>query len=333
MALTYGSGTSDASFRAAHRFARAWAPSAVLDDIAPPLEKMAAAPEPPRLTAAQTIEGSRVRARRVAGDATPGFGAFLDGTQQSRVVFYADGLPVVHGTVAAVVRVRHNRRMTTWPRGPLVARRLYIPRAYVDPALWAAADRDGFEPRDTTTPDRAGTAPSRHPFSLLERAVHDVQEDRERIEQTLAEDWCAREHLPICIDGGIAKSEAVATASCAVGVVKSHRTLYVDGDDLQTVLSLPCGWRSSVFEMRSSRRTPVASWYLRIRDPRGRDPMWGLVRVECARPEDVARVGDRADEVSRWVLAEATPLALPDGRWDRMVYGIRDCEEFLRAIS
>ena len=25
-------------------------------------------------------------------------------------------------------------------------------------------------------------------------------------------------------------------------------------------------------------------------------------------------------------------LALPDGRWDKMVYGIRDCEEFLRAV-
>ena len=27
-----------------------------------------------------------------------------------------------------------------------------------------------------------------------------------------------------------------------------------------------------------------------------------------------------------------TPLALPDGRWDKMMYGIRDCEEFLRAV-
>src|SRR5215208_277437 len=242
-------------------------------------------------------------------------------------------MPIVHGSLAAVVRVRQNRRMTTWPRGPLVARRLYIPRLYVDPALWNAAVDGGFSPCDTTTPDREGAIPSRHPFSLVERAVHDVQEDRETVEQSLAEQWCALSRTPVCIDGGIAKSEAVATASCAVGVVKSHRTLYVDGDDLQTVLGLQCGWRSSVFEVRSSRRTPVASWYLRLRDPRGHDPMWGLVRVECARPLDLATVGERADEVSRWVLAEVTPLALPDGRWDRMVYGIRDCEEFLRATS
>ena len=28
----------------------------------------------------------------------------------------------------------------------------------------------------------------------------------------------------------------------------------------------------------------------------------------------------------------ALSLALPDGRWDKMVYGIRDCEEFLKAV-
>jgi hypothetical protein len=33
------------------------------------------------------------------------------------------------------------------------------------------------------------------------------------------------------------------------------------------------------------------------------------------------------------VLAEASPLALPDARWDVMSYPVRDCEEFLRAIA
>jgi hypothetical protein len=44
-------------------------------------------------------------------------------------------------------------------------------------------------------------------------------------------------------------------------------------------------------------------------------------------------IGERANEVSRWILAEASPLALPDSRWDKMVYGVRDCEEFLRAVQ
>src|SRR5205807_10418860 len=98
---------------------------------------------------------------------------------------------------------------------------------------------------------------------------------------------------------------------------------------------LKAGERSSVVRVTSRRRTPVASWYLRLRDAAGRDPLWGLVRVEVAEPKDTSSksVGTRADEVSRWVLAEALPLSLPDARWDKMVYGIRDCEEFLRAIQ
>jgi hypothetical protein len=54
------------------------------------------------------------------------------------------------------------------------------------------------------------------------------------------------------------------------------------------------------------------------------------VRVEIADASDAVT---RADEISRWVLAESSPLSLPDGRWDKMAYGIRDAEEFLRAIS
>jgi hypothetical protein len=90
-----------------------------------------------------------------------------------------------------------------------------------------------------------------------------------------------------------------------------------------------------VFRITSRKRTTVASWYLRLRDPAGHDPMWGLVRVEVAHPAPDAadRIGERADEVSRWILAEVAPLALPDARWDKMVYGVRDCEEFLRAIQ
>jgi len=74
----------------------------------------------------------------------------------------------------------------------------------------------------------------------------------------------------------------------------------------------------------------VVSWYLRLRNPHGHDAMFGLVRVEVADHGDYAA---RANDVSRWILAEVAPLSLPDGRWDKMVYGIRDCEQFLRAIA
>ena len=328
-ASTYGAAKTDASFRAVQRLLLQGIPGArPLDDDGLALEQRAAAVEPPRTVAARVIEGSVLRARPVLGAPAAAFAAFLDGTQRSRVLHYHDGLPIVHGTVAAVVRVRIARRLVTW-RKPAVESAAYAPCAFLPPSVPALLRESGIAVVDTTRPDASGETPNRHPFTLLERAVHMVQEARERVERTLAERWCDGESAPLFIDGGLSGSERVASSSCTVGIVKSHRTLYADGDVLATVLGLACGERSSVFRLTPLRRAPVASWYLRVRARGGHDPLWGLVRVEAAETD---RMTERADEVSRWVLAETAPLSLPDGRWDKMAYGIRDCEEFLKAI-
>jgi hypothetical protein len=286
--------------------------------------------QPARLISASIIEGHELRARRVFDPPAAGIAAFLDGTQHSTVVHHLPGgAPVVLGVVAGVIRDRRNQRLFTWRH--LVERRLYLARGAVAPNVWDRLGAIGLELRDTSEGD---DSVAEHPLALRESAVHRVQKDRERVEQQLALDWCGRENRPLLIDGGISSAEQVAHAACAVGVIKSHRTLYARGDAMETILALGHRERSSVFLVTSPKRASVASWYLRLRDARGRDPMWGLVRVEVAAPV-VGReddIGRRADQVSRWILAEAAPVALPDGRWDKMVYGVRDCEEFLRAV-
>jgi hypothetical protein len=295
----------------------------------PPLELATDAAPPARLISATIIEGHELRARRVFDRPAVGIAAFLDGTQESRVVAYAaSGAPIVFGTVAAVIRDRRNQRLHTWRH--VVERRLYASRPHLAPAAWERLEQFGFTLRDTAEPASSGSDPD-HPLALRERAKHRVQQDREAAEQSLAGEWCRREDRPVLIDGGISAADAVARAACAIGVIKSHRTLYARGDALRAVLALRAGERSSAFLVTSPKRTNVASWYLRLRDARGRDPMWGLVRVEVAAPAD-GEISGRADEVSRWLLAETAPVALPDARWDKMVYGVRDCEEFLRAV-
>ncbi len=286
----------------------------------------------PRLMSATLLEAGPLGARRVEGDAREQFRAFLDGTQCSEVANHLGAVPIMLGRAAAVVRVRRVRRLQTWGT-PLVETRVYCPRAMLPAGAWRVL-ADAFGELLVDSGDREGAAAS-HPFALRDAAVHLVQAHREALEHRLAEQWCRQETEPLFIDGGISGSEAVAVSACTVGVVKSHRTLYAEGDALAAVLALGQGERSSVFRITSPKRTTVASWYLRLRDPSGRDPMWGLVRVEMAHPPSGAldAVSARADEVSRWILAEASPLALPDARWDKMVYGVRDCEEFLRAIQ
>jgi hypothetical protein len=323
--------THDASFHAVQRRLAALIPDGAVVEGGAALELGASyAQDKPRLDPPALIEGKKLRPHRVAGDRVPHFSAFLDGTQSSRVAQYLGGIPIVHGAAAAVVRERRERRMTTWS-APLVRRRLYAPMELLPARVRAALHESGAEVLDTL---ERRELDSIHPFALQEAALQAVQRDREALERELAEAWVGARAEALLMDGGISDSERVARSAGVVGVVKSHRALHVHGDDLATVLRLEAGERSSVVRVTPRRRTPVASWYLRIRASAGRDPLWGLVRVEIAEPSGSARaVAARADEVSRWVLAEALPLAIPDGRWDKMVYGIRDCEEFLRAIQ
>ncbi len=290
------------------------------------------AQEKPRLDPPELLEGKALGARRVAGDPVVRFAAFLDGTQSSRVAQYVSGVPIVHGTVAAVIRTRQARRMTTW-NAPLVKRRLYVPLSLVAAGVRAALGESGADLFDTTA---HRTLESIHPFALQEAAFQAVQRDRAALERELAESWCTQSDTELLVDGGISDSTMVATSPSVVGVVKSHQQLYVHGDDLGVILRLGAGERSNVCRVAPRGRTPVASWYLRLRAATGHDPLWGLVRVEIAAPPartSVRKLGDRADEVSRWILAEALPLSVPDARWDKMVYPIRDCEEFLRSIQ
>jgi hypothetical protein len=295
-----------------------------------PLENTAPSIQPTRLLSADVIEGRELRALAVPGEPEVGLAAFLDGTQRSEVVRYVRGVPIIWGTVAAVIRDRRERRLHTWQH--TMEHRLYAPRTQLSDAEWEQFGRAGYSVTDASR--AAGGEPaSEHPLALREAVVHRVQEDRKRAEQRLAVAWCDAEDRRLMVDGGISDSDPVARSRSAIGVVKSHRTLYVCGAALAVVLGLRERERSSVFLISPERRASVASWYLRIRNPLGRDPMWGLVRVEMATGPKGGELTRRTDEVSRWILAEVSPVSLPDGRWHTMLYGVRDCEEFLRAIT
>ena len=294
-----------------------------------PLERQQRDMELPHVIDAEGAEDATLRARVVPGVPVAAIRAFLDGTQRSEVVGWCGALPLVYGSAGAVVRERLDRRLATWER-PLVQHRIYAPLAYAPRVELEAALGAMLE--DTTKPSADGTIVPPHPTLLLERATAAVSRNRELLEIALAERWCTSRAEPIMIDGGIGVSESVAQSACAVGVVKSHRTLYAEDDALKTVLALRRGERSSVIRIAPRGRSEVLSWYLRLRETEGRDALWGLVRVEM-RASAPAKVTERADEISRWVLAESSPLAAPDPRWDRMAYGIRSAEEFLRATN
>ena len=287
----------------------------------------------PTIAAVDLIEPAPFRAIRVADPRGPrvpsGFTAFLDGIQNHRLVNQDKGISIIWGTVAAAIRVRVNRKLISWTASPPVVRSsYYFPFRYL-PDL-AAKFKDNPRVVDTAEANEAGNFPSKHPAALIEAAVRRVQQDREKVETQLAESWCADDRGALYMDGSITSSAVTSGSTNAIGIIKTHRRLYADGKAFDVINTLqPCE-RTSVFRVTSKSRYPVASWYLRVRGAPRRDAFFGLVRVEAALGDDISA---RADEISRWVIAEGAPLSLPDGRWDKMAYGIRDTEEFLRAIS
>ncbi len=266
---------------------------------------------------ATLIEDRQVRSRPV-GPATPCPGplAFLDGVQQHQVVGYAGSSPLVAATVAAAVRLRTGRELKTVVE---LQERLLLGR----PAALAEAPAvPGYRPIALPDDD------PEHPIRDLDAAVAEVDDARSRLEVAAGDQFRRRSDGWLVVDGSLAQSPNWADDGRMLGVAKSHATLPFEGADLATYLRLPEGHRSSVFQPASRRVAPVYAWGLRLWDWTGRDLLFGLVRVEAAPREDTMA---RADEFSRWLLAERSPISAPDARWDRLLYGIHSVEAYLRA--
>jgi hypothetical protein len=109
-----------------------------------------------------------------------------------------------------------------------------------------------------------------------------------------------------------------------LGIIKSHDTLYLQ-EHLprlqQMVWAMAEFYRSSSFLLKSDSGE-VMSFYLRIHPPAS--PETGLLRIEYTDPYlDL-------DRVSKWLIAERSVRAYCS-RWDRQIYPINICEEYLKA--
>ncbi len=243
--------------------------------------------------------------------------AFLDGTQRYRIFAYGGCSPVAWVELGAAVRVRRARRFST----AVHLRRQFIAgrREVLD--LLAGAS-DGLS--QACIPDDV----PRHPHRELQAIRRLVDTARGRLEQAAGTAWREKSDQWLLVDGSLGVTPAWAADPKMLGIVKSHAALPFEGDDLVRYLRLPAAHRTSVFAPAPSVVAPVYSWALRLWDPGGRDVFHGLIRVECApRARSVAEAG----ELARRLLAERAPLSTPDARWDRLLYGFRDVEIFLRA--
>ncbi len=271
---------------------------------------------------ARVVEGRDVRAIPVGDPVTGPEGmGFVDGIQQFAVEGHFGVTPIVRARVAAAVLERREGTLRGAARS--VEEFLTVPCGRLTPAQREALD--GVE-----LPIRESDAGPR-PHPLLDRwaAVQVIEQRRDRCERDAAARFlAARPDAWLVVDGGVTGLAAVPGAERAIGVVKSHETQFLEATDLEAALTLPAGTRSSAFVRRGAGGVEATSWYLRLWPWSEEDLLHGLARVERLMARGAL---DSADEVSRWVLAERSPIADRDPRWDRLLYPMHHVEMYLRA--
>jgi hypothetical protein len=247
----------------------------------------------------------------------PGTVAFLDGVQRYEVMAYSGASPVVVAEVAAAVLERVDRQLHV---ADAARHRLVLARPE---ALSRLGDAIGGHVAVELPHDEPA-----HPVRDFQLARREVDAARGRLEVELGRRYRQRSEAWLIVDGTLAESPLWAADSRMLGVVKSHASLPFADLDLEQYLRLPPGCRSPVFQPAGHDVTPVYSWALRLWPWEGKDLLHGLIRVEAAPTVDTLA---QADQLSRWLLAERAPVGTPDPRWDRLLYGIRAVEQYLRA--
>ncbi|HEY3221197.1 MAG TPA: hypothetical protein VGJ80_10745 [Gemmatimonadales bacterium] len=293
----------------------------------PPPSAASSARDVDGIGSADIVEDAELQAHPIPGRhraVVPAAVSFLNGIERWSVVAYDGVAQLVNAYIAAAVCRRDERGVL---HATLEQSRAFAvaPVEGLTPSLRALLEQAA---PDIEPVDRALVG---QPARYLEQVESTVRRARARLERELAEASIASlgEHEWLVLDGLLSRSPAVARHPRALGVIKSHGAQFLEGRGLERALTLPAGYRSSVFAVRGGHtRTEVHSWYLRLWPWEGNDLLYGLLRVEARAAADTV---SRASELSSWLWAERAPLATPATRWDRLLYPLHHVEQYLKT--
>jgi hypothetical protein len=273
---------------------------------------------------ADLVEGNELQTHQIPEPRIPSPASFLNGMGRWSVVAYDGVVQIVNAYVAAAVCRRDDRGVlhATCERSRAFA---VAPIDRVSPTLRPLLEQAApdIEPVDGELVGQ--------PARYLEQVESTVRRARAHLERELAERATASLGADewLVLDGMLSRSPAVARHPRALGVIKSHGAQFLEGRGLERALTLPAGYRTSVFAVRGGHtRTEVYSWYLRLWPWEGNDLLYGLLRVEARADRETVT---RASALSSWLWAERAPLATPAARWDRLLYPLYHVEEYLKA--
>lgn len=243
-------------------------------------------------------------------------------------------VPIHFFAVGAVILQRDERRqLKLWAeaviRAGIVVERSLVP----DQRLIQQFERDGLEIVDLTA---IGADYS----ELRVKALQKVKDLRLEAETKLIGQWRTQTNSDndfLIVDGTLMNFRNEENVERCVGVSKSFGSRYFEVADHNRILQMKQFERSWTFrfhdedEDTSRGARERVSWYLRLRSAYNSHPEFGLIRVEISQ-RHMKNASKYANRISRSLLSERLPTAYPSPRWDKHLYPIQACEDYLSSV-
>lgn len=276
--------------------------------------------------------------------ACSGFSFFEDGKQRTIQIGFIPAqsgnhhilIPVHFFSVSAVILQRKEAELKLWDT-PEVQQGLFVEKSLVPDQQILHQ----FEDVGLNIVNISGEGGDYD--DLRRRALQEAKKRRLEVETRLIGRWResteTQDHF-LVVDGTLMNFRNEQNVERCVGVSKSFGSRYFSVSDHNRIMRMSEFERSWTFRFHSpddenddlshGSRERI-SWYLRLRSRPNTDPEFGLIRVEISQ-HHIERASEYAERFSKYLLSERLPTSYPAPRWDKHLYPIRACENYLSSI-
>jgi hypothetical protein len=227
--------------------------------------------------------------------------------------------PVHYASVASVVLHREDGRFSPYIR-PLKTDLLLLDLEDLDEQDVVERYREGIEIVDCRSTDPGYKGKRIAAMRESARVQREMQE-----EGLLACEEQREEGVLIVVNGSLEHIDGAENTPGIIGIVPAEADILGDASG---VLAIPFGARSALDTSESP-----AAFYMRLREARGANPDFGLVRIELGRKPDGKPADEEwASDIASLMLAERFPVNPHVEGWDKMIFALQSAGEYINTL-
>jgi hypothetical protein len=247
--------------------------------------------------------------------------------------FVSEGveIPVHYCITGAIILRREQRRFRVWGE-PLLRNHVLLPLRFVkDKSVLAQFGGGDFTIEDTGA-ERAEYTQMRI------SAVRQAMELTRRLRSQLYDKWRTTDGSDasqvLVLSGNVFDIASSALSANTLAIDPQFYAPWQNSALLEPALKTEIFNRSQL--LRISKPDGGSDlvkymWFSRLRKTKQAVPEFGLLRCTIIAADDAA-AARRADELTTRLLAERIPVTFPEPDWDRLIFPIKLCQDYLESM-